>query len=191
MPTYGYHAKMKSVWRTLLYRHSFEDVALEKLYNIFVYKLQLSSLKCMVVIAIIITTLLCVFNFVFVSGITLENTCYIILCVLFVCILIFLHTRYMKVTRLKVMSVVVLFLYLCFAVISLPINFSNRPYKHFAPADGLWPTLVTIFVIYTLLPLRIFVAFVSGFLLSVLHTLIAIFLTETYEWLLWRQVSSI
>ena len=132
---------------------------------------------------------MCVLNFVFESGVTVKNICYVVLVILFVIVLLLLHTQYAAQSRVYMLGILVLILCLCLCITSLPVNVSNSKHKHYTPADGVWQTIVTVFIIYTLIPLRIYIATLSGLLICVAHTLVAVFLAESYQWLLWRQVS--
>ena len=189
LPSRGYNYKIKSFWRTLIYRHASEDKHLEKLYRIFTFKLQIACLRRLLAFLVFWSTLMCVLNFVFESEVTLRNICYVILVILFVIVLLLVHTQFAADNRINILGLLVLFLCSCLCVTSFPVNIANDTVKYYSPADGVWQTIVTVFIIYSLIPIRVYIATFSAIALVVAHTVVAIFWAETHENLLWRQVS--
>ena len=190
LPSRGYPQKLRSAWRTVFQRHSYSNAQMERLYAMFVYRLQLERLRRLVGFLVLYTTLVCVLHFVFTADFTLENVFYLILVAFFLLLLFILHTRYAAENRITVFAVLVLFLCFGLSVMSLPATLIQTSERLYSPADGVWNTLLVIFIIYTMLPLRNYIAVPCGVLLSVLHTLVACFYTERHDWLIWRHVSS-
>ena len=172
----------------VLHRHHFESPELEHMYLRYIYSLHHSGVQSFVILFVIVCAVLAVLNFVFVSHTTVENICYIALCVAYVLLLVFMHTSFMKPPIMFTLSLIVLVLCSCFVVISMPINYANRPLMQFTPAEGVWQVAWVVFMVYSFLPLRIYVAMTTGLVVTAAHVLVSIFETSSQDWLLWRQV---
>ncbi|CAB4057615.1 ADCY1 [Lepeophtheirus salmonis] len=68
----------------LLNRHRFENLELEGLFQRYIFKLQHSSISCLVALLIVVTGFLASLSFVLVKKATLENTHHSIHCLIFV-----------------------------------------------------------------------------------------------------------
>ncbi len=179
----------KGRWKRILHRYSFENEELESLYQRYIYKLRLSSLVAFLVLFIILTATLSVLNFVYLNRVTVANIYHITQCGIFSLLLVYIYSRYMNESHLLVLSCVIYFLCLCFCIIALPFNFGDRQRISFTPAEGVWQITLVIFLIYALLPLKIYITIATGVLLPIIHLLVSIFLAnETLPALLWRQV---
>lgn len=170
-------------------RHRFENASHEKLFRRYIFHIQYTSVQVLLVLYITLTVALAVLNFVFVSRISVENISNIALCVIYVVILVFLHTKYMKVNNLQMICYAILIVCLCFSVLSLPVNFQERPKGVLTPAEGVWRVAFVILTVYAFLPFKLYVAMAFGILLPVIHSLVAILVANYFPSLLWRQVS--
>ncbi len=180
--------RLPNPWWKFWKRHKFGNPELEALFERYIYKFQYSSLRCMLVLLLILTLSLAVLNFVFVSHISVENISNVMMCVIFVIFLVYIHTKYMQPGHLVVVSFGLLFVCVCFAVLSLPVNYQGRPLLIFTPAEGVWRIALIILLTYIFLPLPLYVGVVTGMLLSIVHTAVSIFEATSYYGLLWRQV---
>ena len=179
-------------WQRLTRRYDFPTSDLEIIYQKYIFKLRLSSVVALLLLVIVLTATLAVLNFLFVSGVTVENISHVAQCVLFILLFVYIHTRYMQEAHLVVVNLIILFLCVCFAVVALPVEFGDRPGTgHHTPADGVWQVTLVVFLVYALLPFKIYVALAAGLLLPTTHVLVSIFITPHEQWLLWRQVSKL
>jgi len=144
-------------------------------------------------------------------------TIYLILFItfLFICHS-FLSHSYLYVTDshfflLFQVSLFAVFLCLCFAVLSFPVEFHRSSGsdsvgggppsdpRHTLDgggrvrvlADGVWRICYIVFSIYAFVPLRIYVALVIGTLLPIAHLLLSGLLANGLPALLWKQVRHI
>ena len=183
----------KGRWKKVLHRYSFENEELESLYQRYIYKLRLSSVVAFLVLFIILTVTLSVLNFVFLSRVTVENLYHISMCGILSLLLVYIHSRYMNESHLVVLTAITYALCMCFSVIALPFNFGDRARVLYTPAEGVWQITLVIFLIYALLPLKIYIAIATGVLLPLIHVLVSVLLTnhDNLPMSLWRQVSKI
>lgn len=180
------------LWR-LLHRQHFDDDDIESMYTRYIFSIQLAGLRSFLVMFIILCAVLTVLNFVFVAATTVENVCYMVLSVAYVLLLVFVHTSFMRQAYLLTATLIVLVLCSCFVVVSLPINYSGGgSLQTRTPADGLWQVVWVVYAVYAFLPLRVYVAGISGIMVSAAHVLVSILMTGAGSggsyWLLWRQV---
>ena len=181
----------KGRWKKILHRNSFENEELESLYQRYIYKLRLSSVVAFLVLFIVLSATLSVLNFVFLSKVTLENLYHISMCGILSLLLVYIHSRYMNESHLVVLTAIIVALCMCFSVIALPLNFGDRPRVLYTPAEGVWQITLVVFLIYALLPLKIYIAIAIGVFLPLVHVLVSVLLADDFlPMLLWRQVSS-
>ena len=165
----------KGSWKKILHRYSFENEELETLYQRYIYKLRLSSVVAFLVLLIVLTATLSVLDFVFLSRVTVENLYHISVCGIFSLLLVYIHSRYMNDSHLVVLTAIVYALCLVFSIIALPLNFGDRPRVHYTPAEGVWQIILVVFLVYALLPLKIYIAIATGVLLPLVHVLVSVF----------------
>lgn len=176
-------------WYRITKRYVFPNEDLETIYQKYIFNLRVSSIVALLVLIVLLTATLAILNFLFVSHVTVENIYHIAQCVIFIFLLIYIHTKYMKENHLIVINIITLFLCVCFSVIALPVDFGDRPVQIHTPADGVWQITLVIFLIYALMPLKIYIAIGIGMILPIAHVLVSVFLTHYVQWLLWREVS--
>ena len=178
----------KPWWHKITRRYDFDSEDLEAIYQRYIFKLRLSSVVALLVLIIILTATLAILNFLFVSSVTVENIYHIAQCVIFFIILVYIHTKYMKEKHLLVLNIIILFLCICFSIIALPVDFGDRPDMLHTPANGVWQITLVVFLIYALMPLRIYIAVAAGIALPLAHIVVSVIMAQNDPMLLWRQV---
>ena len=172
----------------LLHRHSFDNEELEVLYQSYTARIKQASMSNMLLLFIFLTATLGVLNFVYVHHVTVDNMYHLSMCGVFTILFIYINTKYMQESHLPVICYIAIFLCILFAVVSLPVDFGDRPDILYSPAEGVWEITLVIFMIYAMLPLRIYAAAIIGVLLPVGQITISLLLANNFPWLLWRQV---
>ena len=181
--------------KRILSRYHFESDDLERLYKRYVYKLQQSAIGYLLGVFILLTLCLSILKFVYVWNFTVSGIYLAIQCFTFIGIFIFLHTKYMNETHFRVINYFLLAFLLCFAVLSFPFylgpSYPGISVPVYTPADGVWEVLFVVFIVYSLMPLRTYVAVVFGMLLPISHLLVSAFVTDQSQpskEYFWRQV---
>ncbi|PVD31145.1 hypothetical protein C0Q70_10423 [Pomacea canaliculata] len=95
---------------------------------------------------------------------------------------------------LPVVSYVVLVFLVCFAAFSLPLDFGltvpGRQAAVRSPVEGVWETVLVVFMVYSMMPLRTIVAAILGVLLPVLHLALSALIANAFPASLWRQLEN-
>lgn len=176
----------------LLGKQQFESVELERLYKSYVYKLQQSAVGYMLGVFIILTACLCVLKFVYIKNLTISGIYLGIQCGIFIAIYILLQTRFTKETNFVVICYILLTFLVCFAVLSFPFDlgpdYPERIPPKYTAADGVWEVMFVVFMIYSLMPLRTYIAAVLGVILPVCHLVVSAVIVDNESAFLWRQV---
>ena len=178
----------------ILGKQKFESTELERLYKIYVYTLQQSAVGYMLGVFILLTACLSVLKFVYVRNVTASGIYLGVQCLIFIGIYILLQTRFTKETNFSVICYIILTFSVCFAVLSFPFDlgpdFPGRNRTIYTVADGVWEVMFVVFMIYSLMPLRTYIAAVLGIILPLCHLIISAVIVEKISFsLLWRQVS--
>ena len=186
--------KRKRKIQRLLGRQKFESKELERLYKIYVYTLQQSAVEYMLGVFILLTVCLSILNFIYVKNVTVSGIYLGIQCLIFIGIYVLLQTRFTKETNFSIICYVILTFLVCFAILSFPFDlgpdFPGRQRTIFTVADGVWQVMLVVFMIYSLMPLRTYIAAVLGIILPLCHLIIsAVIVEKISSALLWRQVS--
>lgn len=176
----------------LVSRHRFPSQELEDLYQSYVFKLQQSALTCLLALFALLTLALAVLNFAFASYFTVLGSYMAVQWVAFSALLLFACTRFMEEAHFPVVSYVVLVFLVCFAAFSLPLDFGltvpGRQAAVRSPVEGVWETVLVVFMVYSMMPLRTIVAAILGVLLPVLHLALSALIANAFPASLWRQV---
>nr|AQT03385.1 adenylate cyclase [Perinereis aibuhitensis] len=180
----------KNRWQRILYRYRFMNEELEALYQRYIYGSRLSSVVALLVLFILLTATIGILNFIFVSHITVKNVYCMAQCGISVLLLVYIHTKFMQQTHLLPVTCIIWVLCLSFAIVALPVDFGDPPDTQYTPAAGVWQITLTIFLVYSLMPLKIYVSIITGLLLPVTHSLIVIFFVQQTHWLLWREITA-
>jgi hypothetical protein len=179
----------KPKWKRMFNRYRFDSLEVETLFKRYVFNLHKPNLISALVLYIILSATLAILNFVFVSHVTVENIFYLSQCAICIILLVYMHTKFMKESHVAPLSYMVVFLSLCVSVVSLPVTFENRPSVEFTPASGVWQTALVMYLVYSLVPLKIYVPVTLGLILPIIHILVSTFMANLHPWLLWREVS--
>ncbi|XP_052094774.1 adenylate cyclase type 1-like [Mytilus californianus] len=179
----------------LLGKQKFESAELERLYKIYVYTLQQSAVGYMLGVFIILTACLSILKFVYVKNVTISGIYLGIQCLIFIGIYVLLQTRFTKETNFPVICYIILPFLFCFAILSFPFDlgpdFPGRIRTVYTVADGVWEVMFVVFMIYSLMPLRTYIAAVLGIILPLCHLVISAVIVEKKSYsLLWRQIGA-
>jgi len=161
----------------------FKSEKLERLYQRYFFRLNQSSLSQLVILLVVVCGVLMAFYYgegrlVPVYGIVLG-----VLLSLFV-ILLFMCNR--NSFTQKQLSATCYFLLAAIAVIVVLAVTAADPR---IASEAVWITIFCIYLVYTLLPVRMRVAVLSGSVLAVIHTACAGGINREDEGFLWKQVS--
>lgn len=176
-------------------RYEFENAELERLYQRYVFKLQQASLGHLVSLSCLLCACLAVLNFYYVEGgISIPGIYVCVEFTIFLLLYIFINTRFMKESHLRIVCLIILIFLVGFVVFSMPIavNFglpSGRPRPIYTPAHGAWEVMYAVFVIYSMMPLQTYLSAILGILLPVGHLVVTAIVADNVPGLLWRHVS--
>lgn len=188
--------KRKLLMKRRLSPYKFKSEELEKLYQKYIYNLQQSALRYTLGVFIVLTATLSALEFAYIQNFTIYGVCHGAMCIIFVSmfiLMLFFLFKYecMREVHFRVVVHVILFFIVCFAVLSFPFDLDHplAPRPQYTHADGVWQIIFVVFIIYSLLPLRTFLAVTCGVIIPVSHVIVCI-VTKTgsdSDW--WRQVS--
>ncbi|XP_061179996.1 adenylate cyclase type 1-like [Saccostrea echinata] len=175
--------------------YKFKSEELEKLYQKYIYNLQQSALRYTLGVFIVLTATLSALEFAYIQDVTIYGICHGVMCLIFVSMFILLLTflfnyECMREVHFRVVVHVILFFMICFAVLSFPFDLDHplAPRPMYTHADGVWQIVFVVFIIYSLVPLRTFLAVICGVMIPVSHVIVCI-VTKTgsdSDW--WRQL---
>ncbi|WAQ95151.1 ADCY1-like protein [Mya arenaria] len=171
-------------------RYEFENAELERLYRRYVFKLQQKSLAHLLSITCALCACLAALYFYYIQNVTLPG---IYMCVqfsVFLLLFVLIHTPLVKESHQGILCAVILIGLIGFVVFSLPMEFGNQVRNHPAPvytaAHGAWEVTYVVFLIYSMMPLRTYLAVILGIALSLTHLVVAALVANSAPELLWR-----
>lgn len=170
----------------ILNPHRFENDELEQLYQRYICKLQHSSVAAVVALFVVLTCLLATLGFFFAQSPTVQNVYHAVHCILFALLLGFVHTRFMQDAYLLWVCYVVLFFLATFCALALPLYPKSAPAR--VAAEGTWQVVFVVFLAYSMMPLKSYVAAVFGFMLCSAHLVVASIFATDFPRLMWQQV---
>uniref|UniRef100_T1JLY5 Adenylate cyclase N-terminal domain-containing protein n=1 Tax=Strigamia maritima TaxID=126957 RepID=T1JLY5_STRMM len=179
----------KVAFSRLLNRRRFENDELENLFQRYNFKLQQGSVASVLALGFLLSAVLAALSFVYVQQPTLHNVYHVFHCLVFAGLLLYTHSKLMQDTHVIGICTAIVIMCVLLSIASLPVNYTflaGAP--QYAAADGVWQIVFVIFLFYAMLPLRLYVATLLGFLLPILHCAVAFFLAGAFSSLLWRQM---
>jgi hypothetical protein len=174
----------------------FESKALETIYQKYSLASQRRTLiKVLWVFATVFLSLAAL-NVYFVRAPNIHGICYGALCAVFVVLLAAVVQIKRNILLQRLIVYATLQFLLVFVVLSLPINYAIRLRTRSADqggrmaiADGAWTVVVTVFAVYTTLPVRSVLALAFGVATSLAQLIVAATLVDLYEDGVGQQVS--
>lgn len=154
----------------------------------YICKLQHSSVAGVVALFVVLTCLMAALGLVHSQMLTAQNVYHTAHCFLFVLLLGFLHTRFMQDAYLLWVCYVVLFFLATFCALALPLYPSAAADK--VSAEGTWQVVFVVFLAYSMMPLKSWVAAVFGFLLCCAHVAVSAVFATDFPHLRWEQVDA-
>ncbi|XP_038044388.1 adenylate cyclase type 6-like [Patiria miniata] len=161
----------------------FKSPQLERLYQRYFFSLNKSSLSnLLVLIGIILVVMIC---FYYIPGLTLPVTGVLLglLIIVFVVMFALCYRSAFSQCQLSVVCYVVIVSLAAVTAIDV-LDASVR-----SASKGVWTTLFFIYMVYTLLPIRMRLAVISGCSFAVIHTICAVAKNHS-DTFLWKQVST-
>ncbi|RWS22753.1 Ca(2+)/calmodulin-responsive adenylate cyclase-like protein [Leptotrombidium deliense] len=187
----------KVAFSRLFNRRRFENKELEKLYQRYIFKLQQSSIICVLALFSMLTLTMAALEFHYNRTITVLGLYCSLQFIATFSLLIVFQVRDMKDSHLKALCYVILLFCLLFCVMYFPVDLQLRHEwlynqwwdKSHNAAEGVWQIVFVVFLVYTLLPIKTRVAVFIGLLLPCGHTAVAATLTQEFPEMLWQQVN--
>jgi len=186
----------KVAFSRLFNRHRFENSELECLFRRYILRVQHASITSAVALFVVLTAAMATASFIKVQAPTLSNLYHSLHCGVFVILFIVLCTRSIEDLYLNYVCYTIIFFCTAFCVVALPVSF-GLVYPQFedmqhVEVEGVWQIVFSTFVVYSMLPLRTWVAISYGVLLSCLHTIISVVVMDSELRLLtqWQQVAA-
>lgn len=176
-----------SVWQRLFHRHDFHRPVVERLYGIYAFRSRLADVRCVCALFVVLFLSLAVVDFAFALRPSVDSVTHVALAAAASIAMVVLHTRLTTPGRLPAVGLFVVGVALVFAAVAmLPV--ARRTSR--APAEGVWRLCLATFLVYALLPLRLYVALLYGLVVCAAHGLLAVATSsDLYPGLLWRQVA--
>lgn len=178
--------------KRLFSRYEFESDELERLYRRYVFKLQQASLSKLLGLMCLLCACMVTLNFYYVRNISVPGIYMSAQFTVFILLFVFLNTRFMKESQLGIVCTVIVIFLLGFVVFTLPFDFgsvyNDRPSPIYTPVNGVWAIMFIVFVIYSMMPLRTYVAAILGIIIPVSHLIVTSLVANNIPELLWRQV---
>lgn len=184
----------KVAFSRLLNRHRFSNDELEMLFDRYLLKVQHTSLSALVALFMVLTALLASVSFALVQRPTVDNMYHAVHCLVFVVLLILLATRALEDSHLTYVCYAVLFFGAAFVVVALPVSFGlSEPVGRGGgvEADGVWQAVFVTFLVYAMMPLKTWIAFVYSVLLAAMHLIVTGVLAPTDKINMhWQQLTA-
>lgn len=178
-----------TMWK-LVHPYQFENVELERLYKRYVYKLQQTSIVYLLLLFILLTLSLAILHFVHQPRPTVRGLYQAGQCIVLIALFIYILTPLMHESHFSIVCYILLVFLLLFSAMAFPVSFGEPGGQDlFSPPDGVWEIMFVIFMIYSMMPLRTYVALMFGLLIPVCHLAVSPVIANTFPELLWRQVS--
>ncbi|XP_045170613.2 Ca(2+)/calmodulin-responsive adenylate cyclase-like [Mercenaria mercenaria] len=178
--------------KRLFSRYEFESAELERLYRRYVFKLRQASLSKLLGLMCLLCACMIILNFYYVRNISVPGIYMSVQFTVFLLLFIFHNTRFMKESHLGGVCTVIMIFLLGFVVFSLPFDFGSvyedRPLPIYTPVNGVWQIMFIVFVIYSMMPLRTYVAAILGIIIPVSHLIVTSLVANNIPELLWRQI---
>ena len=161
----------------------FKSPQLETLYQRYFFSLNKSSLSNLLILIIIILIVMIMFHYV--PGITFPVKGILLgfLIIVFFVMLVLCYRSAFSQGQLSIVCYIVIVALGAVTIIDVLDAYPRSASK------GVWTTLFFIYMVYTLLPIRMRVAVISGFSFSAIHIVCAIAKNYT-DTFLWKQVST-
>jgi len=176
-----------SIWHRLFHRHDFRRPAVERLYGVYAFHSRLADVRCLGALFIVLFLSLAVVDFAFAFRPSVDSVTHVTLAAAASIAMVVLHTRLTTPGRLPAVGLFVVGVALVFAAVAmLPV--ARRTSR--APAEGVWRLCYATFLVYALVPLRLYVALLYGLIVCAAHGLLAVATaSDLHPGLLWRQVA--
>ncbi|XP_076319683.1 adenylate cyclase 1-like isoform X2 [Tachypleus tridentatus] len=185
----------KVAFSRLFNRRRFENDELEALYQRYIFKMQQSSIISVLVLFILLSAVLTVLHFIFIRSPTFANLYFLLQCIIFIGLLIFSYTKYMKDSQLLALCYAIMFFLVTFCIVSLPVNVGSDSTwgigtwgGHQSSADGVWEIAFVVFLIYAMLPLKMWVTLGVGIILPGAHFGTSTVFAKEFPGLRWEQL---
>lgn len=174
----------RSCWRRLVQvfqSKQFRSAKLERLYQRYFFQMNQSSLTLLMAVLVLLTVVLLIFH----AAPTRPQPAYVALlacaATLFVVLMVVCNRHSFRQDSMWVVSYVVLGI---LAAVQVGGALAANPHS---PSAGLWCPVFFVYITYTLLPIRMRAAVLSGLGLSTLHLILAWQLNRG-DTFLWKQV---
>lgn len=176
----------------------FESKALETIYQKYSLASQRRTLiKVLWVFATVLLSLAAL-DVYFVRAPNVHGICYGVLCAIFVLLLAAVVQVKGNILLHRLIVYATLQLLFVFVVLTLPINYASesgartgKSGGRTAAADGAWSVVVTVFAVYTTLPVSWMLALAFGVATSLVHLIVAAAFVDLYEDGIGQQVSAV
>lgn len=162
----------------------FQSEKLERLYQRYFFRLNQSSLTMLMAVLVLVCAVMLGFHcagggYKVTYVVVFSTTIVLILTLIVVCNRNGFHQDHMWIVCYVLILVVL-------AVHVIGVVWVKPP----SASEGIWWTVFFIYVIYTLLPVRMRAAVITGIILSAIHVLVSWKLNER-DVFLWKQVSAV
>ncbi len=184
----------KVMFSRLLNPRRFENDELERLFQRYIFKLQHVSVASAVVLVSVLAAILAVLTFFYARRFTADGVYLLVHFVCFVCIFVYLNTRWMHDSQILWICYVLVTFLISFAVVYFPTDFGIGHHlitngQIPVGGNGVWHVVFVVYLLYTLLPLKLGFAMAVGFGLPIAQVLVAFFCaTNVFTLLWWQQV---
>nr|CAD7592707.1 unnamed protein product [Timema genevievae] len=172
----------------LLNCHRFENDELEFLYQRYIFKLQHSSVVSVVALFVVLTGVLVNLSLVYAQAPTAQNVYHTVHCLVFVLLLAFLNTRLMHDSYLLWICYCILAMCGLFCALALPLGATGLLLEtRRVSAEGIWEIVFVVFLAYSMMPLKMWVAVMFGVGLPIIHVTVAVVFAHDFPHLHWQQ----
>nr|CAD7409833.1 unnamed protein product [Timema poppensis] len=172
----------------LLNCHRFENDELEFLYQRYIFKLQHSSVVSVVALFVVLTGVLVNLSLVYAQAPTAQNVYHTVHCLVFVLLLAFLNTRLMHDSYLLWVCYCILAMCGVFCALALPLGATGLLLEtRRVSAEGVWEIVFVVFLAYSMMPLKMWVAVMFGVGLPIVHVTVAVVFAHDFPHLHWQQ----
>uniref|UniRef100_A0A8C8YWX3 Adenylate cyclase type 6 n=1 Tax=Prolemur simus TaxID=1328070 RepID=A0A8C8YWX3_PROSS len=178
--------RSRSCWRRLVQvfrSKQFRSAKLERLYQRYFFQMNQSSLTLLMAVLVLLTAVLLAFH----AAPARPQPAYVALlacaAILFVALMVVCNRHSFRQDSMWVVSYVVLGI---LAAVQVGGALAANPHS---PSAGLWCPVFFVYIIYTLLPIRMRAAVLSGLGLSTLHLILAWQLNRG-DAFLWKQLGA-
>ncbi|CAH1788216.1 unnamed protein product [Owenia fusiformis] len=167
--------------RTVFKSKKFKDPRLEKLYQRYFFKWNQNNLTVLMALLAFICLVLIVFHYVGGAITVIKGISLGFIFILFIVMEVLCNRNAFTQLQMNIMKYVIMSMLVCMTLLA---TIDNDPRS---ASEGVWCTVFFVYMVYTLVPLRMRLSVLGGIILSVIQVICSVAMNYSDSYL-WKQV---